>query len=54
MRSAIDAEATRRGLSPSRVVEELIACYLPLLVERALRETFDQATGERSDRAGGQ
>jgi len=43
MRSAIDAEASRRGVPPSRVVEELIACYLPVLVARSLRETFARA-----------
>jgi len=48
MRSAIDAEASRRGVAPSRIVEELIARYLPVLVERALREAFEQAGRDRT------
>ncbi len=40
MRSAIDAEADRRGVPPSRVVEEILARFLPEFVAAALQETL--------------
>ena len=40
MRSAVDAEAARRGVPPSKVVEDLIRHYLPRLVSEALEAAF--------------
>ena len=40
IRSAIDAEAARRSLPPSKVAEALLARYLPDFVAQAIRESL--------------
>ncbi len=47
MRSAIDAEASRRGVTPSRVVEDLFARYLPTFVAEALADALRVEERER-------
>jgi hypothetical protein len=52
MRSAIDAEASRRGVTPSRVVEAVFSRYLPEFVAQAISEDL-MAERERATRKSG-
>jgi hypothetical protein len=46
LRSAIDAEAQRTGIPPSRVVERLLLKYLPEFIADSVRASFHS---ERTD-----
>jgi hypothetical protein len=42
MASALAAEAERRDLTPSRILEDLLIKYLPRYVSRAIQATLEK------------
>ena len=50
IRSAIDAEASRRSLAPSQVADALIARYLPEFVAEAILKSLEQDSGKEARR----